>query len=92
MAIAQNWHRIYKRFAPQHAWQIFDGQRMTACRTSHFRRTRDVSGRDEGEAQSILRHRLNIPAEIVDWQVDRWLELFSAVPDIVPALSSSVVV
>lgn len=87
MAVARNWLRMDRHSAPQHAWQISDERHMMAYRRSHCRMRRGVNGRDEEEAQSIQRHRLNNQVEIVDWREDHWQGLSEGVPDIRQAQS-----
>lgn len=93
MAIAQNWHHIYRHSAPQHAWQIFDEQHMLVCHMSHHLPMMiNVNERDEGEAQSIQLHRRDIRVEIVDSRVAHLLVPFLRALDIGLVLSLFVVV
>jgi hypothetical protein len=88
MAVVQSWLRTDRRSVPQHAWQIFDERRTMVYRKSHSHMAKGVSERDEGEAQSIRLHHLDIQVEIFYWQVVHWLVPSEEVPDIRRALNS----
>lgn len=92
MVVVLNLRHIHTHFAPRHAWQSADVQRMMVLHIDRYLPAINVSGFDGGRVQNIRLHLQDSRAGIVERQVGHLLVLVVAIQDITLARNLFVIV